>query len=57
MENPTHLGDGVYAKWDGFQVAISVNDHRNEPVVFMEPSVIENLVTWIESISKTQPKT
>lgn len=56
MENPTHLGDGVYAKWDSFQVAISVNDHSNQPVVYLEPSVIKNLVTWFESISETKIK-
>jgi len=38
-----YLGDGVYAQFDGYAVSLMVNDHRNEPVVVLEPSVLEAL--------------
>lgn len=43
MENPTYLGDGVYAHFDGYGINLSVNDHRNPPVVCIEPAVLEAL--------------
>jgi hypothetical protein len=38
-----YLGDGVYAQFDGYSVSLIVNDHRNEPVVVLEPSVLKAL--------------
>jgi hypothetical protein len=38
-----YLGDGVYAQFDGFHVCLIVNDHRNEPVVYLDPGVMEAL--------------
>ena len=41
-----YLGDGVYVKDEGHQLAISVNDHRNEPVVFLDPYALKALVRY-----------
>jgi hypothetical protein len=38
-----YLGDGVYAQFDGYAVSLMVNDHRNEPVVVLEPDVLKAL--------------
>ena len=38
-----YLSDGGYAQFDGFHVALIVNDHRNEPVVYLDPGVMEAL--------------
>jgi hypothetical protein len=38
-----YLGDGVYAQFDGYNVSLIVNDHRNNPVVVLEPGVIKAL--------------
>jgi hypothetical protein len=42
---PEYLGDGVYASFDGYQVWLAVNDHRNQ-VVALEPSVLAALVAY-----------
>ena len=46
-----YVGDGVYAHFDGFGIAISVNDHRNEPVCYLEPDVLKSLVKFAQSRS------
>ncbi len=43
---PDHMGDGVYIADQGYAIAISVNDHRNEPVVFLEPHVLKAIVSY-----------
>lgn len=36
---PAHLGDGVYAAFDGYHLTLMVNSHRAVPSVFMEREV------------------
>ena len=38
-----YLGDGVYASFDGYQVWLTVGNHLNQPVVALEPKVLERL--------------
>ena len=45
----TYLGDGVYASFDGYQIWLAVNDHRNK-VVTLEPGVFNNLVEYSNKI-------
>jgi len=47
-ENMEHLGDGVYAEFDGYAVNIRVNDHRNPVAVQLEPDVLKRLVPFYE---------
>lgn len=49
-ENCRHIGDGVYVDFDGYQFAIRVNDHRSDPVVFFEPSVMDALINYRNEI-------
>ena len=52
--NPTtYLGDGVYAQFDGYAVSLIVNDHRNEPVVVLEPSVLRALNDFYDRVSES----
>lgn len=44
-----HLGDGVYASFDGFQIWLAVNDHRNR-VVAIEPGVFNELVRYQQDL-------
>lgn len=44
--NPRYLGDGVYASFVAGQIALSVGDHRNPPVVFLEPEVLDHLIIF-----------
>jgi hypothetical protein len=48
----TYLGDGVYVSFDGYNLVIRVNDHRSDPVVFLEPSVIDELMQYYQKIIK-----
>jgi len=49
--NPTYLGDGVYASFDGYHVNLAVNHHENH-VVALEPDVIKNLEEYFKKIRK-----
>ena len=40
-----YLGDGVYASFDGYQIWLAVNDHRNR-VIALEPQVFDALVRY-----------
>ena len=40
---PEHLGDGVYANFDGYHLTLAVNDHRAYPAVFIEYGVYRQL--------------
>ncbi len=42
-QHDEHLGDGVYASFDGYQIWLAANDHRNK-VVALEPTVMRALV-------------
>ena len=43
MENPTYLGDAVYAFFDGHGIELRLNDHRSKCAVFLEPEVFRAL--------------
>ena len=47
-----YLGDGVYASFDGYQVWLHVNDHRAEPCVALEPSVLAALNRFADRMNK-----
>jgi len=38
-----HVGDGVYAEWDGGRTWLRVNYHMNSRVVCLEPETIRRL--------------
>lgn len=50
----THLGDGVYAEYDGFAVHLRVNDHRNPIAVTLEPDVMQELVIFYKRMAEKQ---
>jgi len=45
-EDHRYLGDGVYASWDGSQVQLKLNDHRSQPLIFMDGEIIQNLLDF-----------
>lgn len=47
-----YLGDGVYASFDGYQIWLAANDHRNK-VVAIEPQVWVALQKFVASINET----
>ena len=53
MENKArHIGDGVYAGFDGYHITLRVNDHRSGIVVTLEPSVMDAIFEYRESLKK-----
>lgn len=46
MLDMDYLGDGVYAGHDGYQIWLTVGDHNNEPLIALEPSVIDALIRY-----------
>lgn len=51
LQQPVHLGDGVYARFDGYQIWLAANDHRNE-VVALEPAVMNDLIRFADRVFK-----
>ena len=48
-----YLGDGVYAKYDGFGVWLLANDHLNPTdQIYLEPSVLRALNRFIHQQTK-----
>lgn len=44
-----YLGDGVYASFDGYQIWLAANDHRNK-VIALEPSVFAALMRYRDDL-------
>lgn len=42
MVKSTHIGDGVYLSFDGYQLWLAVNHHKHK-VVALDPQVFLNL--------------
>lgn len=53
METKMYLGDGLYAKFDGFHIWLLANgDGVNTPAsdtVGLEPGVYESLTAWVNA--------
>ena len=47
--DPLYLGDAVYAQNDGYMIGLSLSDHRNPPVIWLEPRVLEALFLYAKS--------
>ncbi len=54
--NQKHLGDGLYVSYDGYQIAISVNSHLNEPVAYLNPNVMDEMANYIREINQLEFK-
>ena len=48
-EQETYLGDGVYASFDGFQIWLAVNHHKNKQVA-LEPAVMASLLRFADRV-------
>ena len=48
-----YLGDGIYVEFDGDEYALSVNDHRDPPVVCMSLESIAALNRFVARMTDT----
>lgn len=46
-----YLGDGVYVRFDGYQIWVAANHHTNE-VVALEPEVLNRLIRFADRVFK-----
>jgi hypothetical protein len=46
-----HLGDGVYASFDGYHIVLAANHHENK-VIALDPHVQEKLIEYINDLKK-----
>ena len=53
MSEWTYLGDGLYARFDGYQVELRANDPRDptSPTVYLDYAVYEQFVRFAEQPS------
>lgn len=51
MTGPVYLGDGVYARFDGYAIWLAANHHANE-VVALEPEVLNALIRFADQVFK-----
>jgi hypothetical protein len=49
MPEARHIGDGVYVRFDGYQLWLAVNHHTNE-VVALDSRVVRNLVEYARQV-------
>jgi hypothetical protein len=47
---PAYLGDGVYVRFDGYQLWLAANHHTNE-VIALEPRVLKALVEYAREVN------
>jgi len=55
-ENREHIGDGVYLNFTGYSIEISVNDHRNSPVVHLELGMADKIKAFEERMKAKHKK-
>jgi len=51
----TYLGDGVYAEWTGYSMAIECNCMSEPNKIFLEPEAVERLSQFYKQAT-TKPK-
>ena len=52
MMEDLYLGDGVYAHFDGYGITLDLRGQDNTTKIFLEPSVMSNLITFNDEIKK-----
>lgn len=51
LNDATHLGDGLYASFDGFQIWLATMRADSLHRVALEPEVYQNLLRWVAKYS------
>lgn len=50
MTTKMYLGDGLYAKFDGYHIWLTANEDRERPdTVALEPGVYQSFVDWVSA--------
>lgn len=57
MSNETHLGDGLYASFDGWQFKLRAPRGDGNHVVYLDPSVLDNFQRYVKETHKRGQRT
>lgn len=55
MSHARHIGDGVYAQFDGYGVILTTGshlEHERDQRICMEPEVVESFTRYIADLKK-----
>jgi hypothetical protein len=50
MDNETYLGDGLYARFDGFSIWLRAPRENGDHVIALEPGVLAALIDYAEQV-------
>lgn len=50
LKQPTYLGDGVYANFDGWHIVLHRNTFPSNEQIFLDDEVLDNLIKYKERI-------
>lgn len=51
-DNTEYLGDGLYAKYDGYQFCLMANDHNNPTdTVYLDPKTLDSFIEFVEKVT------
>jgi hypothetical protein len=53
-ERTRHIGDGVYATYDGYGLEIRVDDHRSPQVAYLEPETVAGLQRFLDDHARIE---
>ncbi len=56
MNNEVYLGDGLYARFDGFTIWLRAPRETGDHYVALEPQVYAELTRFVERIKATKGK-
>lgn len=52
VSQPLHLGDGVYASFDGYHIWLAANDPDSPQKVALEPAVLGQVMGYARQINE-----
>ena len=50
----TYLGDGLYAKFDGYGITLRAPREEGDHYVYLEPEVYESLLRFVEELKRQE---
>ena len=57
IDNPTYLGDAVYAYFDGYGIELRLNWHDSKCIIYLDPEMIGNLHLFWHQITDDTTRT
>lgn len=48
LDNETYIGDGLYVSFDGYQYRLRAPREDGDHFIFMEQSVLDNFIRYVE---------